>query len=214
MIASFMGGELSGISSSKHNRRRFANRWVGPNFWPTPFAQAPLASRSGRRHRAFCFYRPSCLVPGVVFRASPPGFGPKTPPPLTTDPVSARRSGVGLRFIAFSKASSLAFLRLVACVPGERGVGLDGCASSLPCRVRRVGHPATGLVHSGDIHGRRLLSALSRLRHRPKIATTSCPSASLSLVHNQKCGWSGHSSRRASRGHPATTKKATFAVAS
>jgi len=86
-------------------------------------ASLVVASRSGGRHRAYCFIA-SCLGSLRVVSARA-----KTPWPLH-DAGSLVRSGSGLRRRFFKPL--IASLRIGCCRPGERASALTADASSLP----------------------------------------------------------------------------------
>jgi len=118
---------------------------------------APLASRSGTRHRAFLLYRHPASVPCASFSAS---CRKRRSAHDARSPLG-RSGAVCVRRKASSRR--LPFARSLR--PGERGVGIDGCASCLPCRVRRVAscHRASSC---GDIHVAACSVIIPGWRHR------------------------------------------------
>jgi len=170
---------------------------------PIAFAQAPLASRSGSGHRAFLFYRTILpRFPCASFR-----HRAENAAPLHDRPVSARRSGAGLTFVALFQ--SLPHFGLPYARRCARRTRVAWTAARPPsCRVPGC-NPATGLVMTATSMAR-CSSALSRLRHRARKIATTFPVARFALpVFTTKKGWSASSRERS--WHPAhPTKKATL----
>jgi len=98
-------------------------------------------SRSGGRHRAFLFYRHPASVPCASFSASC----------RKRRSAHDARSPLGRCGAVCVRKASLRLPCARSLRPGERGVGLDGSASRLPCRVRRVASCHRALS-CGDIH--------------------------------------------------------------
>ena len=152
-------------------------------------------SRSGGRHRAFLFYRHPASVPCASFSASC----------RKRRSAHDARSPLGRCGAVCVRKASLRLPCARSLRPGERGVGLDGSASRLPCRVRRVASCHRALS-CGDIHVAACSVITPGWRHRAE-DSDDILSSLRSTVHNQRGAWSA-SSRREWRASCPPTKKA------
>jgi len=173
----------------------------GPNF-AYRVRSAPLASRSGRRHRAFLFYRHPASVPCASFSAS---CRKRRSAHDARSPLG-RSGAVYVRRFFQSLLTSPSLRSVAAPRRTRRRLGRLRVSPSMPRSPGGILPP--GLVMRRH-PCRRLLSALSRLAASCRRLRRHPVVASLSLVHNQKCGWSA-SSRRASWASSPPTKKATL----
>ena len=146
----------------------------------------------------FCFIGILPRFPTRRFRLRAENAAPLTTPGLRS--VAPVRSA----FVAFFKTSSLRLPCARLLRPGERGVGIDCCASRLPCRVRRVAscHRASSC---GDIHVAACSGIIPGWRHRAEncddiLSSLRSPKFTTEATH-------GRHPAEESDGHPARQRK-------